>query len=111
MNLSIFIFFCALVSQIAHYQCKNYETCHKSENGKGCIAWTKNAICKIDGCRYNCWPNFFECCGCDISSSCFPSASKVYLENVKSVTMSELQLGDRVKTGNKVYLNKTGSKA
>ena len=31
--------------------------------------------------------------------SCFPSASKDYLENGKSVTMPELQIGDKVQTG------------
>ena len=30
---------------------------------------------------------------------CFPAASKVSLENGKSVTMSELQVADKVKTG------------
>ena len=31
--------------------------------------------------------------------SCFPSTSKVNLDSGESVTMSELQLGDRVKIG------------
>ena len=30
---------------------------------------------------------------------CFPSSARVILENGKSVTMSELQIGDRVQTG------------
>ena len=34
------------------------------------------------------------------SNGCFPSTSRVTLENGKSVAMSELQIGDRVKTGN-----------
>ena len=33
------------------------------------------------------------------SSGCFPSMAKVMLENGKSVIMSELQIGDKVKTG------------
>ena len=36
--------------------------------------------------------------------SCFPSESKVNLENGKSVTMSELNIGDRVQTGICAYL-------
>ena len=31
--------------------------------------------------------------------ACFPSMAKVKLENGKTVTMSELQTGDRVQTG------------
>ena len=34
-------------------------------------------------------------------ATCFPSASKVTLENGKLVTMSELKTGDKVQTGNK----------
>ena len=33
------------------------------------------------------------------SSGCFPSVARVSLENGKSVSMSELQKGDRVQTG------------
>ena len=33
------------------------------------------------------------------SRGCFPSSFKVSLENGDSVTMSELQIGDRVQTG------------
>ena len=98
-----------MVSQIAQHVFavfgKSYDKCHKTENGKGCIAWTKNAICKVDGCKNNCWPDFTSCCDCGSSRACFPSTSKVNLESGKSVTMSELQLGDRVKTGKKVYFN------
>ena len=36
------------------------------------------------------------CCEC---GSCFPSTARVSLENGKSLTMSELQTGDRVQTG------------
>ena len=32
-------------------------------------------------------------------SSCFPSVATVKFENGKSVTMSELQIGNKVKTG------------
>ena len=38
---------------------------------------------------------FKECC----NKKCFPSASRVSLENGESVTMSELQVGDKVQTG------------
>ena len=32
-------------------------------------------------------------------TGCFPSTARVHLENGKVVTMSELQVGDRVQTG------------
>ena len=35
----------------------------------------------------------------DSGGGCFPSVGKVVIENGKSVTMSELQKGDRVQTG------------
>ena len=35
----------------------------------------------------------------DSPDSCFPSHAKVNLENGKSLTMSELQVGDKIKTG------------
>ena len=38
----------------------------------------------------------FICCPC---ARCFPSVAKVYLENGESVTMAELQIGDRVQAG------------
>ena len=103
MNFNILIIFCTVVSQMAqHAFAKSYDKCHKTKNGKGCIKWSKSSICKVDGCKYSCWPDVFSCCKCD-SSSCFPSASKVSLESGKSVTMFELQLGDRVKTGKSFY--------
>ena len=37
--------------------------------------------------------------GDDFWDTCFPSSSKVNLENGDSVTMSEVQIGDRVQTG------------
>ena len=37
-------------------------------------------------------------------NGCFPSKSKVKLENGDIVTMSELQKGDKVQTGNKKSL-------
>ena len=42
-------------------------------------------------------------CGCSngCSEGCFPSVSVVNLDNGKSVTMSELQVGDKVQTGTK----------
>ena len=101
MNFCILIFSCAVVSQMAqHGSAKSYDQCHRTENGIDCVAWTRNLICDVDGCKNNCWPDIFSCCDCG-SSSCFPSTSKVNLESGKSVTMSELQLGDRVKTGKK----------
>ena len=38
-----------------------------------------------------------SCCGCQ--EVCFPSSARISLENGKKVTMSELQIGDRVQTG------------
>ena len=35
------------------------------------------------------------------SNSCFPSISTLKLKNGKVVKMSELQIGDQVKTGNR----------
>ena len=102
MNFCILIFFCAVVLQMAqHGFAKSYKSCHKSDNGKVCIAWSKNEICKFDGCRYSCWPDYGSCCSCGKKKKCFPSTSKVNLDSGKSVTMSELQLGDRVKIGKK----------
>ena len=37
-------------------------------------------------------------CNCP-SDGCFPSTARVSLEHGESVSMSELQIGDRVKTG------------
>ena len=37
----------------------------------------------------------YYCCNCH----CFPAMAKVHLENGKSVTMSKLEVGDRVQTG------------
>ena len=34
-----------------------------------------------------------------VTCACFPSTVRVSLENGKSVTMSELQVGDKVQTG------------
>ena len=36
-----------------------------------------------------------------VGSSCFPSQTKIKLENGEIVKMSELQEGDKVQTGNK----------
>ena len=36
-----------------------------------------------------------------LDAPCFPSKTKIKLENGKIVTMSELQKGDKVQTGNK----------
>ena len=39
-------------------------------------------------------------CECGLNDcDCFPSTATVNLENGKTVTMSELQLGDKVQTG------------
>ena len=59
----------------------------------------------MDGYCYACdpSPDGSGCClknqACPGSSGCFPSASKVKIENGKLVAMSELQKGDKVQTG------------
>ena len=39
--------------------------------------------------------------GCRCKNCCFPSALQVTLDSGKSVTMTELQIGDKVQTGMK----------
>ena len=47
----------------------------------------------------------WECCECPPPpSGCFPSTARMTLESGKSVTMSELQTGDRVQAGEDIYL-------
>ena len=43
---------------------------------------------------------WLECC------ECFPESAKVSLENGKSVIMSELQIGDAVKSGELIFILK-----
>ena len=42
-------------------------------------------------------PNRHVCCDC--KDPCFPSTARASLENGRSVTMAELQIGDKVQTG------------
>ena len=35
---------------------------------------------------------------------CFPSSARIYLENGNIIAMSELQIGDQVKTGKKSFV-------
>ena len=54
-------------------------------------------ICPLCECEKTCVNGFTlkrECCG-----SCFPSSTRVTLENGQSETMSELHIGDKVQTG------------
>ena len=46
--------------------------------------------CYINGVCVQCPPP---------KSSCFPVSATVHLENMKTITMAELRVGDRVKTG------------
>ena len=52
--------------------------------------------------------NTYHCCVAppppQESENCFPSSARVLLENGKSVTMSELQIGDRVQTGMNIWI-------
>ena len=106
MNFSILTCLCVVLLQIASNECsvaKLYSECHKTKNGKGCIAWSRSYVCEIDiesKCKNVCWPDFGSCCDCKKRKKCFPSNSKVKLANGNSVMMSELQLGDQVQTGN-----------
>ena len=48
----------------------------------------------------------WKCCSpCQVSTrvECFPSIARVSLENGKSVTMAELQVGDKVKAGKQMH--------
>ena len=52
------------------------------------------------GCEGRCAFDPGYCCNCHFCpKGCFPAASKVSLENGKSVTISELQIADKLKTG------------
>ena len=98
MNFSILIFLCIVVFQIADHICAVlYATC-KDSDIKRCAGWSSDHICGISGCKNVCYPDLLSCCDCSEveTVSCYPSASVVNLENGKSVTMSELLLGDRV---------------
>ena len=50
------------------------------------------AVCTEDG------GTTYECCHCP-SGGCFSAKSTVKLDTGKEVTMSELQIGDKVQTG------------
>ena len=57
-------------------------------------------------CYAQCGSTFHCCTGTPTTTTttaspgnCFPSSARVMLENGKSVTMSELQIGDKVQTG------------
>ena len=111
MNFSILIFLCAVVYQIADHQCNAdlYSSC-KSADKKYCSLYGEDPFCG-SSCKSRCYPDIFSCCDCVINKrNCFSSASEVNLENGKSVTMSELQLGDQVQTGNE-YFTRTSLKA
>ena len=109
MNFHIITFACVVVLQIEKHECGiglPYTLCGALDNGDGCIAWSPNLICQNEVyyyCKNMCWPDVFSCCDCVKRETprCFPSTSKVNLENGKSVPMSDLQLGDQVQTGKK----------
>ena len=48
-------------------------------------------------------PNGFTSVKCKRCAGCFPSKSRVSLENGKSVTMAELQTGDRIQAGEQIH--------
>ena len=107
MNFNSLILACVVVLQIEKHECAwpfAHYYCDNPNNGKGCLAWSPSAVCqgaiKYE-CQNVCWPDFLSCCDCRKRKTpkCFPSSSKVNLENGKSVPMSDLQLGDQVKTG------------
>ena len=56
----------------------------------------------INGCKRACNPGEKpgrKCCECIKSNGCFPSVAQTTLQNGDSVTMSDLQIGDRVQSG------------
>ena len=111
MNFNIFILACVVVLQIEKHEClfkTAYRTCGNPKN-YACLAWSPSPFCQLDRnilCKNVCWPTFIACCDCTKrnNSGCFPSSSKVNLENGKSVLMSDLQLGDQVQTGKKKFI-------
>ena len=73
-----------------------------------------DGFCKHLGCGGLCPDDHAYCCNCGdtvifnvemldedgrLNVGCFPATSVINLENGKLVTMSELQVGDKVKTG------------
>ena len=58
-------------------------TCRRAKGFVQCDVYDRTSVGRRDCCR--CW--------------CFPSTARVNLENGNLVTMSELQIGDRVQTG------------
>ena len=85
---------------------------HRDELIRGCIpcgctcgyifsSQHKRITCKL--CYCDCGTCIYAllntpiCCQC----SCFPSTARVSLENGRSVTMDQLQIGDRIRTGKK----------
>ena len=75
-----------------------------------------SSFCTLLRCGRVCPDDHLYCCGCPdriynpehlltedengrLYFKCFPATSVVSLENGKLVTMSELQIGDKVKTG------------
>ena len=68
----------------------------------------QDLACIVEYCdaAYRCWDGWKIYCSYpdeDVEvckkKRCFPSTAKLNLENGESVTMSELQVGDRVQTG------------
>ena len=71
----------------------------------------QDLACIVEYCdtAYRCWDGWkIYCCYPDEDvevckkKRCFPSTAKLNLKNGESVTMSELQVGDRVQTGKHV---------
>ena len=78
-----------------------------------CPCGCQCGICTVNECNH-CCPCNCECgrevrnnryvCKeeCSNPNDCFPSTAMIKLEGGKSVTMSELMIGDRIQTGNAV---------
>ena len=61
------------------------------------LIYFQQVLCKKAGkCA---GPNPFTCYEWGSSSSCFPASAKVSLYKGKSMAMSDLNIGDQVKTG------------
>ena len=62
----------------------------------------KRKVCEACGCKCGSeWnPDVAGERQCKKCNKCFPATARLSLENGKSIMMSELQVGDRVQTGN-----------
>ena len=89
-----------------HYCCSRSDSSEIYPRFRGTIddySYYCSTMCVATcGDKYHCCegiPTRTKAPGASSSSSCFPSSASVNLQNGKSVTMSDLQIGDKVQTG------------